>query len=105
MSRVDIKVEGVGEFGQQGFGSFTQLVGVLRSVLGVDLQQRFFAGERIGGYVAELGPGDILGQAAGPGRNGAIGVAGFFGPHGCQRGLELRRLVRADRCQRGTDRQ
>jgi len=97
-------VEGVREFGQQGFGSFTQLVGVLRSVLGVDLQQRFLAGERIGGYIAELGPGDVLGQAAGPSRDRAVGVAGFFGPHRRQRGLELRRLVGTDRRQRGANR-
>ncbi|MNE53218.1 hypothetical protein D3C80_1479300 [compost metagenome] len=95
MSRVHIEMEGVGIFGQQGFGPFAQLVRVLPSVFGSYLQRRLLAREWIGRHIAELCSSDLLGQPACPSRNGAISVACFFGAHGGQCGLELRRLFRA----------
>lgn len=55
-----------------------QLVGVLRHVgLGHGVQ-RLFAGERIDIALAGVVSSGWGGQAAGPGRDGAAGIAGFF---------------------------
>ncbi|MNV40802.1 hypothetical protein D3C71_1324190 [compost metagenome] len=78
---VDLQVEAVRVLLQQGAGALAELVGVLRGVFRGNLQQGFFTGERVGRSVAELGPGHVLGQATGPGRNTAVFVASLFGTH------------------------
>ena len=43
-----------------------------------------------------------LGDATGPGRNGACGIAGFFGTEGSQGVTELGGFLRGNGSQRGT---
>jgi hypothetical protein len=61
-----------------------QLVGVLRGVGRRDGEEGAFTGEGIGMVVADLITGGGGGNAAGPSRDGAVGVAGLFTPERSQ---------------------
>ena len=85
-----------------------QLVGVILVVLGGDRHQRLVGRERVRVMHADLVSRRRLRDAAGPGRNRAIGVAGAFRTHGrqrCSADTELGGLVGTDLGQRAVGHQ
>ncbi|MCY1506934.1 hypothetical protein D9M68_411940 [compost metagenome] len=70
-----------------------QLVLVLVDVLRGDGEQRLLAGERVGEEALAVHGSRILRQAAVPGRDAAIGVAGLLGTQRRQGGAQLLRFA------------
>ncbi|MNO91651.1 hypothetical protein D3C76_832030 [compost metagenome] len=89
MSRIDLDAKAGktrGQFDRDG----RQLVLVLRDILAIDHQQRLLAGVRVGTQgIARFETRWRGRQATGIGRNGAIGVAGFFGTDGSEVAAQL----------------
>ncbi|MNH13655.1 hypothetical protein D3C79_732340 [compost metagenome] len=84
VARVDRDLESIRVSLEQRLLAIGQVVGVLVHVLRIDHEQRFFRGVRIRVRRAGAGVFESWRQAApfaGPGRDAAVGVAGFFGAH------------------------
>ncbi|MNZ98679.1 hypothetical protein D3C78_1179740 [compost metagenome] len=97
MGRVDRDLVGLRVALEHRDLSFGQLVLVLVHGRGGDGEQRFFIGEWVGQKaLAVHGPG-VFRNAAGPGRNRAIGIAGFFRAQRRQAGAQFVRFLRRDR--------
>ncbi|MCY1526984.1 hypothetical protein D9M68_620350 [compost metagenome] len=93
MARIDRHLEGVGVAFEQGFFAVRQVVGVLVHVLRGNNEQRLLVGVRVrigAAGTAELHVGRCTAPFAAPGRNAAVGIAGFLGAH--------RREVLAEAC-------
>ncbi|MNE97423.1 hypothetical protein D3C80_1957710 [compost metagenome] len=69
---------------------------VLRHVLRGDDEQRFLVGKGIAEEASGTQAAGILGQAAGPGRNGASGITGHFRSQRGEAGAQLGRLFAAN---------
>ncbi|MNZ91107.1 hypothetical protein D3C78_1100810 [compost metagenome] len=77
---------------EQGQLPGTELLAVLLGVLCGDGEQRFFVGEGVGQEARGVGAAAALRQAAGPGGDAAVGVAGLFRADGRERVAEPGRL-------------
>ncbi|MNM99871.1 hypothetical protein D3C81_1124440 [compost metagenome] len=95
--RVDRDLVGVRIALEHGQLAGSQLVLVLLGVGRGDGEQRLFTGERIGQEALGVDGTGVGGQAAGPGGNGAIGVAGLLRTHRGQAGAQLGDLISGDR--------
>ena len=67
---------------EHGLLADRQLGGVLAHVVGRDGEEHLVGGIRVGMVLALLVAGRRCGDATVPGRDGAVGVAGFFAAHG-----------------------
>ncbi|MCY1430771.1 hypothetical protein D9M71_467240 [compost metagenome] len=103
--RVDVDAEGIRIGLEQLDHSLGQLVLVLLQVGRGDGEQRLVGGERVEAALALLVTGGHFSEAAVPGRDAAVGIAGAFGAQRGQLVLEGLGLLRADRRVGGTDAQ
>ncbi|MNO80128.1 hypothetical protein D3C76_713200 [compost metagenome] len=83
---------------EQGDLAFGQLVLVLIDVLSGDGEQRLVAGVGVAEEALGVHRGGIGAEAAGPGRDAAVGVAGLFRAQRGQAGAQLGRFIRRDCC-------
>ncbi|MNH02585.1 hypothetical protein D3C79_618290 [compost metagenome] len=66
---------------------------VLRKVLRSDREQRLFAGKRVAVTAVAIDATGTLVEAAGPGRDAAIGIAGAFGTHGGEGRVQRTKVI------------
>ncbi|MNN14575.1 hypothetical protein D3C81_1276480 [compost metagenome] len=62
-----------------------------------DHEQRLFVGERVGQETFAVHRASVFRDAAGPGRNRAIGIAGLLGTERCKAGAEKAGFLRRHR--------
>src|SRR5450830_912048 len=77
---VHIDPEAVGVLLEHGPGAVAEPGGVLLGVLGVDREHGLLVFEGVAPAAAGFVAGDGLGVAPGPGRDAAVGIAGFLAP-------------------------
>ncbi|MNX81242.1 hypothetical protein D3C86_1129250 [compost metagenome] len=92
MARVDVHLVGVGKALEQRDLARAEKLLVLRHVLRGDSEQGFLGGIRIAVAAFAVDGAGVARQAAGPGRNAAVGIGCHFRAHGGQGLAQCRRI-------------